>query len=57
MADRWLEQAREAYVNNHDSKTNVALQDLIVRYYKQYAPLDAIADRCAGQILPTVDKI
>ena len=57
MANRWLEQAREAYVNNHDSKTNVALQDLILRYYKQYAPLDATADRCAGQILPTVDKI
>ncbi|MGP9687662.1 hypothetical protein ACT3TH_00695 [Psychrobacter sp. AOP22-C1-C5] len=51
MADRWLEQAREAYVNAHNSKTNVALETLIVRYYKQYAPLDASDDVCRGQVL------
>lgn len=51
MADRWLEQAREAYVNAHDSQANVALENLIVRYYKQYAPLDPSEDVCQGQKL------
>ena len=51
MADRWLEQAREAYVNAHDSQTNVALEQSIVSYYKQYAPLDASDDICRGQDL------
>ena len=55
MADRWLEQAREAFVNTHDSKTNVALQDLVVRYYEQYATLDSSDDRCNGQVLPSLD--
>lgn len=54
MADRWLEQAREAYVNAHDSQTNVALEQLIVRYYEQYAPLDASDDVCHGQALPLI---
>ena len=54
MADRWLEQAREAYVNAHDSKTNVALENLIVRYYKQYAPLDSSEDVCKGQELSSI---
>lgn len=53
MADRWLEQAREAYINVHDSQTNVALEKRIVDYYKQYAPLDASDDVCRGQILTT----
>ncbi len=52
MAERWLEQAREAYVNAHDSETNVALQNAIVDYYKQYAPLDPNDDVCHGQSLP-----
>jgi len=51
MADRWLEQAREAYVNENDSQTNVALETSIVSYYKQYAPLDASDDVCRGQDL------
>lgn len=51
MADRWLEQAREAYVSTHDSQTNVALEQLIVSYYEQYAKLDASADICRGQVL------
>ncbi len=51
MADRWLEQAREAYVNAHDSQTNVALEQSIVSYYKQYAPLDTGDDICRGQDL------
>lgn len=49
MADRWLEQAREAYVNTHDSETNVALESLINRYFKQYTPLDTGDDICRGQ--------
>ncbi|WP_201528174.1 MULTISPECIES: hypothetical protein [Psychrobacter] len=53
MADRWLEQAREAYVNRHDSTTNVALEELINRYFKLYAPLDKGDDSCRGQVLPT----
>ncbi|MEN6670482.1 hypothetical protein AAJP47_08920 [Psychrobacter sp. B38] len=53
MADRWVEQAREAYINNHDSQTNVALEGLIVYYYKQYAPVDSSAHICQGQILTT----
>ena len=57
MADRWLEQAREAFVNGHDSKTNVALEELIVRYYEQYASLDSTNDRCTGQILPKLDLV
>ncbi len=48
MADRWLEQAREAYVNAHDSATNVALEALTDSYYKQYAPLDPSDDVCRG---------
>ena len=56
MADRWLEQAREAFVNAHDSKTNVALEALIVRYYEEYAPLDSSEDSCNGQVLATIDK-
>lgn len=52
MAERWLEQAREAYVNAHDSETNVALQNAIVDYYEQYAPLDPYDDVCHGQSLP-----
>ncbi|WP_201594788.1 hypothetical protein [Psychrobacter vallis] len=51
MADRWLEQAREAYINAHDSQTNVVLEQLIVHYYEQYAPLDATKDVCRGQVL------
>ncbi|WP_350558604.1 hypothetical protein [Psychrobacter sp. CAL346-MNA-CIBAN-0220] len=46
MADRWLEQAREAYVNTHDSEANVALENLINNYYKQYALLDTGDDIC-----------
>ena len=49
MAERWLEQAREAYVNAHDSETNVALESLINRYFKQYTPLDTGDDICRGQ--------
>lgn len=52
MADRWLEQAREAYVNTHDSKSNVALEERINRYFKQYAPLDMGDGQCRGQVLP-----
>lgn len=51
MADRWIEQAREAYVNAHDSQTNVALEQSIVSYYQQYAPLDTGDDICRGQDL------
>ncbi|MBF0658820.1 hypothetical protein IPZ60_08740 [Psychrobacter sp. NG25] len=54
MADRWLEQAREAYVNAHDSQANVNLEQLIVRYYKQYAPLDTGNDVCQGQVLTPI---
>lgn len=57
MADRWLEQAHEAFVNAHESKTNVALEELIVQYYKQYAPLDSTDDRCTGQVLSSLDQI
>lgn len=56
MADRWLEQAREAFVNAHDSRSNVALEDLIVRYYEEYSPLDSSDDRCNGQALTKIDK-
>ena len=51
MADRWLEQAREAYVNTHDSQTNVDFEALKVSYYKKYAPLDPNDDVCRGQDL------
>ena len=52
MANRWLEQAREAYVNAHNSQTNVKLERLINDYYKQFAPLDPSDDNCRGQVLP-----
>jgi hypothetical protein len=55
MADRWLEQAREAYVNAHDSLANVALENLILSYYQQYAPLNPQDDSCHGQALPLTD--
>lgn len=51
MADRWLQQAREAYVNAHNSTDNVALEELINQYYKHYAPLDPSDDVCRGQTL------
>lgn len=51
MADRWLEQAREAYINAHDAQTNGALEQSIVNYYNQYASLDASDDVCRGQVL------
>lgn len=46
MVDRWLEQAREAYINAHDSETNVALEAMTNRYYKQYALVDSNDDSC-----------
>ena len=52
MSDRWLEQAREAYINNHDSKTNVALEERINQYFKKYTPLDTGEGKCQGQVLP-----
>ncbi|MBP2281222.1 cytochrome c553 [Psychrobacter sp. PL19] len=52
MADRWLEQAREAYINTHDSHLNVKLESLINQYYKQFSPLDPSDDICRGQALP-----
>lgn len=51
MSDRWLEQAREAYVNAHNAEDNMALITLINDYYKEYALLDAVDDRCQGQTL------
>lgn len=51
MADRWLQQAREAYVQAHDSQSNVQLETRINNYYKQYAPLAATDDNCTGQPL------
>ena len=51
MADRWLEQAREAFVNANDSAASVAMQDLAVSYYKQYELLDPTDDVCRGQVL------
>ncbi len=56
MAERWLEQARETYVNVHDSKVNVELEDLINSYYQLYAPLDAHDDTCYGQVLPVLSQ-
>lgn len=53
MADRWLEQAREAYVNAHDSKTNVALERLTNSYYKQYALVDSNDDSCRSYRFPS----
>ena len=46
MADRWLEQAREAYVNAHDSETSVALEAITNSYYKQYAVVDSDDNSC-----------
>ncbi|MDN5566017.1 MAG: hypothetical protein L0G25_04370, partial [Psychrobacter sp.] len=46
MANRWLEQAREAYVNAHDSEANVALENLTNGYYKQYALIDSNNNSC-----------
>ena len=52
MSERWLEQAREAYVNAHNSQTNVALESRINHYFKQYTLLDTGEDKCQGQVLP-----
>ena len=51
MADRWLQQAREAYVHNHEATSNVQLESLINRYYQHYAPLAAADDNCTAQAL------
>ncbi len=37
MTNRWLEQAREAFVNAHESNDNVRLEELINTYFKQYS--------------------
>jgi|GEM_PF-3745996 len=39
MTNRWLEQAREAFVNAHESNDNVRLEELINTYFKQYSML------------------
>lgn len=52
MSERWLEQAREAYINAHPSDENVALEARINHYFKQYSPLEASDDHCRGQVLP-----
>lgn len=52
MSERWLEQAREAYINAHTSQENVLLGERINQYYKQYASLDTGNDQCNGQKLP-----
>ncbi|MGB2140517.1 MAG: hypothetical protein ACPHVZ_09160 [Psychrobacter sp.] len=51
MADRWLEQAREAFVNANDSAASLAMQELAVSYYEQYKSLDPSDDVCRGQVL------
>lgn len=56
MADRWIEQAREAFVNAHDSTTNVALEDLSVRYFKQYELSDPSDNICRGQSMILNDQ-
>lgn len=52
MADRWLEQAREAYINAHNSQTNVALEELTNHYFKKFASLDSTDNNCQGLALP-----
>lgn len=52
MVDRWLEQAREAYINNHSSESSFALGQLTNQYYKKYQYLDPSDDVCRGQTLP-----
>lgn len=54
MADRWLEQAREAFVNANDSAASVAMQELAVSYYQQYKALDPSDDVCRGQVLTSL---
>lgn len=54
MADRWLEQAREAYVNAHNSQASRALEDLSVKYFKQYEFLDPSDNVCRGQPLSSI---
>lgn len=51
MADRWLEQAREAFVNASDAAASIAMQELAVNYFKQYEALDPSDDVCRGQVL------
>jgi hypothetical protein len=51
MADRWLEQARETFVNANDSAASLAMQELAVSYYEQYKSLDPSDDVCRGQEL------
>ena len=57
MADRWLEQAREAFVNANDSAASVAMQDLTVSYFKQYESLDPSDDVCRGQVLSSSTQL
>ncbi|MGP4787590.1 hypothetical protein ACTXGJ_00510 [Psychrobacter sp. 1Y11] len=54
MADRWLEQAREAFVNANDSAASLAMQELAVSYYQQYKTLNASDDVCRGQELTSL---
>lgn len=56
MADRWLEQSYEAYINANDSADSPVLIDLTNDYYEQYSPLDPRDDVCNGQVMP-IDQV
>ncbi|WP_435949130.1 hypothetical protein [Psychrobacter sp. DM8] len=57
MADRWLEQAREAYINANTDIDSAALIKHINDYYQQYEPLDARNDICNGQVMPVDSQV
>lgn len=51
-ADYGLEKAREAYINAHDSQTNVALENKTVMYFKQFTKEKTTDNECSSQKLP-----
>lgn len=56
-AERWLEQARENYVETHDSQTNVALENQTVGYFKQFEKSQVSNDHCNSLNLPFNQQI
>lgn len=52
MADNWLQQARNAYVNQHRTSTNIQLEALINERYQQYVLITSNTDVCREQAFP-----
>lgn len=49
MASRWLEQAHAAFINQHDSQTNLTLESMTNRYLNQYESYNTSDNLCEDE--------